>query len=74
MQITIRLFATFREGRFIENRSSYPAGTTIAVILSELNIPLAEVGMILCNCRHAEPEQILEDDNVLAIFPHVGGG
>lgn len=74
MQITIRLFATFREGRFIENRSSCAVGTTIAAILDELEIPLAEIGMILCNCRHAEPDQLLDDGDVLAIFPHVGGG
>ena len=74
MQITIRLFATFREGRFNETCSSYPAGTTIAAIINALQLPPAQIGMIMCNRRHAELEQILVDGDVLALFPHVGGG
>lgn len=74
MRITIKLFATFREGRFIETARDYPAGTRIAVIIDELQLPTAQIGMIMCNGRHAEPEQLLKDGDILALFPQVGGG
>lgn len=74
MKITVKLFATFREGRFSVEVREYPEGTRIAVILSELNIPEQQIGMIMVNARHAEPDQELHDGDTLAIFPLVGGG
>ncbi len=74
MRITIKLFATFRIGRFAEVTRDYPAGTRIADIIGELHIPEKEVGMIMLNNRHAEPDQELHDGDSLALFPLVGGG
>jgi sulfur carrier protein ThiS len=74
MQITIKLFATFRVGRFAASTSRFPAGTTIADILVELNIPEAQVGMLMLNHVHAEPHQQLKEGDTLSIFPLVGGG
>jgi molybdopterin converting factor small subunit len=74
MQITVKLFATFRVDRFVAEKREYPPGTAIAHILTELNIQEAEIGMLLVNSRHAEPEQELKDGDSLSIFPLVGGG
>lgn len=74
MQITVKLFATFRVGRFAEATRQYPQGTRIADVIGQLHIPEREIGMIMLNNRHAEPEQVLNDGDNLSIFPLVGGG
>jgi len=74
MQITIKLFATFRVGRFDVVTRDYPAGTRIADIVTELHIPEKEIGMVMLNNRHAELNQELNDGDNLALFPLVGGG
>lgn len=74
MQITVKLFATFRTGRFAEMSRDYPPGTTVAAVLADLRIPEAQVGMILRNGRHVDSPQALDAGDTLAIFPLVGGG
>jgi molybdopterin converting factor small subunit len=74
MQITVKLFATFRIGHFAEEIQEYPAGTRIAEVIGKLQIPEPQVGMIMLNNRHAEPDQELHEGDTLAIFPLVGGG
>lgn len=74
MQVTLKLFATFRVGRFAEETRDYPPGTCITDIINELGIPEKEIGMIMLNSRHAEPEQELSNGDNLALFPLVGGG
>lgn len=73
-RITVRLFATFRKGRFIESEESYPGGTTIGDIIAGLGIESKEVGIILLNGRRAEPDRVLEEGAQLALFPLLGGG
>jgi molybdopterin converting factor small subunit len=74
MQITIKLFATFRVGRFNSAAREYPAGTTVGEIIRELEIPEKELGMVLVNSRHVELDQQLNEGDSLSIFPLVGGG
>lgn len=72
--ITVKLFATFRVGRFVKESRCYPAGTRIVDIIRELEIPEPEIGIIMLNSKHAElDQQLIEGDN-LGIFPLVGGG
>ena len=72
--VDVRLFATFREGRFIAQPRKYPAGTAVDYIIEELNIPVPDIGIIMLNSRHAEGATILKDGDRLAIFPKIGGG
>jgi molybdopterin converting factor small subunit len=74
MRIIVKLFATLRTGRFTEETRNYPPGTRIADIILELGIAEKDIGMIMLNHRHAEPEQPLNDGDSLALFPLVGGG
>jgi molybdopterin converting factor small subunit len=74
MQITVKLFATFRTGRFAVMPREYPPGVTVGTVLDDLEIPEAQVGMLLRNGRHVEPPQPLEEGDTLSIFPLVGGG
>lgn len=74
MKVTVKLFATFRTGRFGEMTKEYDAGTTVGDILIELNLPHDEIGATLINHRHVEEDQQLQDGDTLSIFPLVGGG
>lgn len=74
MKVTIKLFATFRTGRFGEVTLDYAPGTTVKDILDELDLPLEEIGATLINHRHVEEDQELVEGDMLSIFPLVGGG
>jgi len=74
MQITIKLFATLRIGRFEEKILELSAGTTVGDIIRELDLPEKEVTLIFINGRHADLSTTLSDGDVLALFPPVGGG
>lgn len=72
--IEVRLFATLREGRekiiFLE-----PAKYQIASdVINYLNIPCEEVAIYLINGRHSKLQDPIQDGDILAIFPPVGGG
>jgi molybdopterin synthase sulfur carrier subunit len=74
MQIKVKLFATFRTGRFSEVHRDYAPGTRIADVIRELQIIESEVGMIMLNGKHAEPHEQLQDGASLSLFPLLGGG
>jgi sulfur-carrier protein len=74
MNVTVKLFATFQEGRFEASPREYPAGTRVSDIVDELKIPRNEIGVLLVNSRHAELDRAISQGDVVAIFPQVGGG
>ncbi len=74
MKITVKLFANLREGRFNQKNMEYTEGTTVDRILTELDIPKEKVSIIFVNNRHANLDRELSDDDVLALFPPIGGG
>lgn len=74
MQVTVKLFANFRAGRFVIADREYPSGTRIADVVRELEISEAEIGMIILDNRHAELDCKLDGGESLALFPLLGGG
>lgn len=74
MNITVKLFATFRTDRFDIETRSYPAGTTVAEVVRELNLEEKELGIMLVNSRHVKLDHQLAEGDTLALFPLVGGG
>lgn len=74
MKITVKLYATLRQGRFKEQQQEQAEGTLIADIVKQLSIPHQELGIIFLNGKHASLEQELQAGDELAIFPPVGGG
>ncbi len=74
MKITVKLFASFRAGRTPIETRDYPAGTTVADIVTEQKIPVAELGIIMVNSRHVRIDRELVDGDTLALFPLLGGG
>ncbi|MFW5862309.1 MAG: MoaD/ThiS family protein [Spirochaetota bacterium] len=51
-----------------------PNGITVLDITKKLNIDPKEVSIIFINNRHAELEHTLKDNDILALFPPIGGG
>ena len=74
MKVTVKLFASFRNGRTPIETKELPAGTTVADIVAEQRIPVAELGIIMVNSRHVAIDRELVDGDTLAIFPLLGGG
>lgn len=74
MNVTIKLFATFRTGRFEEETRGLAEGSTVGDVVRELGIPERELGIILVNSRHVKLDHRLVDGDLLAIFPLLGGG
>lgn len=76
MKITIKLFATLRQGRFKIGEFEYPEGTTVGQVLDKLIISRQEmeIGIIFINGKHADFSTIIKAGDILAIFPPVAGG
>jgi molybdopterin converting factor small subunit len=74
VRVTVKLFATFRKGRFDVDVREVSPGTTVSRIAGEVGLPEKEIGIVLVNGRHADLSKALSDGDTLAIFPLVGGG
>jgi len=74
MKITIKLFATFRTDRFTIEEREYPDGTTVGAIVTELGLPVEQLGIMMVNSRHVPIDRVLADGETLALFPLLGGG
>ena len=74
MNITVKLFSSFRTGRFEIESMEYPDGTTVADVVDSLNLQQSELGIMLVNSRHVKLDHLLVEGETLAIFPLLGGG
>lgn len=74
MQLTVKLFAYFRDNRFKQQQMEFAEGTSVEEIIVSLGVPLDEVGVTMINSRHCELQQVPREGDHLAIFPAIGGG
>jgi molybdopterin synthase sulfur carrier subunit len=74
MQIEVRLFATFREGRSKKEFLDMVEGCTVEDALKQLSIAVEDVAILLVNGRDGKFNNVLVDGTVLSVFPPVGGG
>ena len=74
MVVEVRLFATFRHNRFKIDQLKLPQKTTPADIIRKLKIVPQEVGILLVNGKRSKEDQILSQNDVVSIFPMLGGG
>ena len=72
--IEVRLFATLREGRGKVVMLPAEDFKTAGEIIAHLNIPPEEVSILLINGFHNKPESEVKDEDIVALFPPVGGG
>jgi sulfur carrier protein len=74
LKVTVKLFATFREGRDKIILMDVNENTTPMDILDVLKISSSEVAILLINGRDGEFTRNLNKDDVISVFPPVGGG
>jgi sulfur carrier protein len=74
MVVEVRLFATFREGRFNERELELPEGSSLSDLLGLLKIPERDAKVLIVNGLATSAEHELSDHDVVAIFPPIAGG
>jgi molybdopterin converting factor small subunit len=74
MVLTVKLFATFQDGRFEIAQVEKLEGAKVVNVVDDLRIPQGEVGILMVHGRHVEFDTPLHAGDVLAIFPKIGGG
>ncbi len=74
MKVTIKLFAYFRDSRFKIEDWDIKEGTTVGNIVDSLHIVREEIGVAMINSRHTTFDTKLCENDIIAIFPVIGGG
>ncbi|HXP95277.1 MAG TPA: MoaD/ThiS family protein [Telmatospirillum sp.] len=74
MQITVKLFASFRVGRFLQANKEFPSGSRVADVVAALDIAAPDIGIVMLDSRMATADALLHDGAKLALFPLLGGG
>lgn len=72
--VEVRLFAGLREGRQKIYQMESDSVKTVQDIMDALNIQRSEVNILLINGFHQKPETEVKDEDVVSLFPAVGGG
>ncbi len=74
MLVKVKLFATFRQGRFREQDMELDEACTVGWVVDHLKIPRKELGIVFLNGLATSAEGVLQAGDTLSIFPLVGGG
>ncbi len=74
MRVTVRLYATLREGRKPEEEIEAPSRTTVGELMGILKIPESAVTLVFVNGVHAAQDTTLREGDSIALFPPIGGG
>lgn len=72
--VEVRLFAGLRQGRQKIYQMEPDTVKTVQDIMDKLSIQRSEVNILLINGFHQKPETEVKDEDVVSLFPAVGGG
>jgi len=72
--VEVRLFAGLREGRGKIIMMEPESVKNVQDIMDKLGIQRKEVNILLINGFHQKPETEVKDEDVVSLFPAVGGG
>jgi len=72
--IEVRLFAGLRQGRQKNYQMEPDSVKNVQDIMDVLNIQRSEVNILLINGFHQKPETEVKDEDIVSLFPAVGGG
>jgi molybdopterin converting factor small subunit len=72
--IEVRLFATLRQGRQKVYHVDPASVSTVQDIMDAVDVPRSEVNIMLINGFHQKPETPVKDEDIVSLFPAVGGG
>jgi sulfur carrier protein ThiS len=83
MEITFKLFATLGdylppEAKFNQIALQVKADTTVQAVIDPFNLPPKLVHLVLLNGQYVNPEdratKVLQEGDVLAVWPPIAGG
>lgn len=74
MQITVKLFASLRIGRFKSEQWDVPDGSTVDWFLAKLGLQPHDVSILRVNGRDVIDGYVLGNGDVVTLFPPMGGG
>ena len=75
INVEIKLFAQYREGRFKSKIKAYSGQIDIKKIVTQLGLDKqSPIGVLMVNSRHVDEDYILKDGDIVALFPKIGGG
>jgi len=74
VKITVKLFATFRDGREKIQVFELEQGRTAEDVIAILGIEKSEIAIFLVNGRDGQFDKPLLEGDLIALFPPVGGG
>ncbi len=76
IQVTVKLFAQYRDNRFKVKEIGYKDGTTAQDIIEDLGIhnDKLPLGVLMINSKHQEETTLMRDGDTISLFPKVGGG
>ena len=72
--IEVRLFAGLRQGRQKVYQMEASSVKNVQDIMDVLNIQRKEVNILLIKGFHQKPETAVKDEDIVSLFPAVGGG
>jgi len=72
--IEVRLFAGLRQGRQKVYQMELGSIKTVQDIMDVLEIRRSEVNILLINGFHQKPETEVKENDIVSLFPAVGGG
>lgn len=73
-RILVKLFANLRDYGDREQEIDFELGMTPKEVVEMFKIPVDDVAILMINGRRVKLDKELVKDDVLAIFPAVGGG
>jgi len=72
--MVVQLFATLREGRGMKADIPWYEGLDGYEVLKDLELKPEDVKIFLINGKHSKPDTKLNQNDVISLFPAVGGG
>jgi sulfur carrier protein len=72
--IEVRLFAGLRQGRQKIYQMEPDSVKNVQDIMDVLEIQRSDVNILLINGFHQKPETEVKDEDIVSLFPAVGGG
>ncbi len=74
MVVELKLFATFRKGRFKQKYLELPEGTLLSEIVEPLKLPDKPPMILMVNGIAVTEDCTLNNKDVIAKFPMIAGG
>ena len=74
VKVKVRLFANLRENREKEMEINLNKGSIVLDIIEDLKIDRKDAAIILVNGRSGNINSLLVDNDIVSIFPPIGGG